>query len=215
MAGYNLLNINDSSKKSTSRDYSKFNNFARDVEGIEKLWRLADTRYDCNFRLRILSNGQLEEEVSLIELLPEFIENNINETFDEFDLFFSYMVYNIKRKIYPKNQVAISCFKVMCLKIKELLSRIRSDDDFFNMVAHIKITIRETPDPCHNHWELVYVDSSFHENKDLSDLLTSCCDPEDILNVPNKYDDPYFVRTFEKELVTGNVPDLIQAPAPL
>lgn len=210
MADFNLLVINSNNKSENKvvRDYSKYNEFASNLQDIERLWRLADTRHECNFRLRTFSDGTLEEDVSLIELLPSFIDANVDSHFDEFDLFFSYMVYVLKRKVYPKNKVAISCFKVMCLKIQVLLSRIRSEDDFFNKVAHIKLSIREKQDPCHNHWELIYVNSDYHENKELSDLLTSCCDPENIIDVPLKYDEPYFIRTFGKDLIGLPVPEL-------
>lgn len=147
--------------------------FEADLAGVEKLWRITDLRAPNYFTLRTLRNGTLEEEISLMDMLSEFIENNT--TIDKFDLFFCYMVRYKLHKKYPKHYEDLINLNSVYLEINRLIQTVRSTPDFFEKISYIKITPGNEEKPFCQHWELKYTDPRYDKDKDIINLLSSCC----------------------------------------
>ncbi|GEM_PF-4626943 len=154
-------------------DSKALENFIENVDNVTKLWRLTDSKEPNFFSLRMLERSKkLETYVSLMELLQEFIQANSN--INEFDLFFAYMVRNVRKldKIVDKDK--LNELSSLYLDIKLIISRARSTPIFLEKIDKIKIDISQRRKPFLQHWQLYYADPSYCEDKDIIDLLMSC-----------------------------------------
>lgn len=144
------------------------------LNGVEKLWRLTDENEPNYFTLRVLRSGP-EESVSLLHLLDRFIY--INQPLDDFDLFFCYMVRNKKnRKLTNQKHVdEMLAYNSMYISTNLLIQRARSSSDFHKKIQYIQLTIGQEEKPNAQHWDLKYTDPKHDKDKDLIDLLMSCC----------------------------------------
>lgn len=170
---FDLLDIEDEVEEEKSENDKKFDEFKENLEGIERLWRLADTNEPNFFTLRTLK-GKLEETISLMDILPEFIELNKHIP-DLFDLFFGYMVRCKKKRKIPKHLDEIKNYKSMYIEIQTLINMVRSTPDFLNKISYIKITPGQEEKPFCHHWDLKYTDPNYDKDNDLIDLLSACC----------------------------------------
>lgn len=150
------------------------------LSGVEKLWRLTDEDEPNYFTLRIL-RGTLEESISLLHLLSGFIY--INQHINDFDLFFCYMVRNKKkRKLSNKDHVIeMLNYNSMYISTDLLIQRARSSSVFKEKILCIQLTIGQEDKPNAQHWDLKYTDPKYDKDKDLINLLMSCCFKTELL----------------------------------
>ena len=150
------------------------------LNGVEKLWRLTDENEPNYFTLRVLRSGP-EESVSLLHLLDKFIY--INQSLDDFDLFFCYMVRNKKKKKLTNQEHVdeMLAYNSMYISTNLLIQRARSSSDFHKKIQCIQLTIGQEEKPNAQHWDLKYTDPKHDKDKDLIDLLMSCCFKKDLV----------------------------------
>ncbi|QNX72852.1 hypothetical protein [Acinetobacter seifertii] len=165
-----------------------------DLDGVERLWRLTDETMDSYFTLAV-RNGELEESISLMNLLNDFIE--LNSSIDLFDLFFCYIVRIKKnRKIHKKaHRTQMLAYNSMYLSTKLLINRVRSSYDFHDKVEYIKVTPGHEEKPFSQHWDLKYTDPKFDKDEDLIKLLVGCCFKKEMA-----CNDDYLKYIFDLEL---------------
>lgn len=146
----------------------------KDLNGIEKLWRLTDDN-QANYFTLVLRNGQLEECISLMDLLKEFID--LNKEVNIFDLFFCYMVrIKKKRKLTRKDHFSeMLNYNSMYLATNLLINRARSSYDFHDKIEYIRVSPGQEEKPFSHHWDLKYTDPNHDKDPDLIRLLMGCC----------------------------------------
>lgn len=59
--------------------------------------------------------------------------------------------------------------------VNKIIQRVRSDDSFKEKISYIAITPGQEEKPLSHHWDLAYSDPKY-KDKDLIDLLMSCCE---------------------------------------
>lgn len=164
--------IDDEGVGDNQEDY--ITTLSNSLQGVEKLWRLTDEKEPNYFTLRHLKSG-LESTISLLHLLDIFIY--INQPINDFDLFFCYMVRNKKkRKLTNEKHIEeMLGYNSMYIVTNLLFQRARSSSDFQKKIEFIRLTIGQEDKPNAQHWDLGYTDPKYDKDKDIIDLLMSCC----------------------------------------
>lgn len=199
MDDFDLYDECNAEEELNDTDKEKLANFNKNLELIDKLWRLADEKEPNYFFLKT-RKGNLEDSISLLELLPDFIEKNIDEAFDESDLFFAHQIKDkMKRKLehIPK----LLNFKSLYLSAVKLKQKAISNPVFLQKIHYIKVSPKragQKENTCSNHWDLVYVDPCYHQDNDIIELLDSCSTISQRL-VDEAYLRSLFSRTLYKD----------------
>lgn len=152
------------------QESEEIQNFIRNLDGVDKLWRLTDLSEPNFFTLRDIDKGK----ISLVDILPEFIEANNHLNF--FDFSFCHLVRNVRKWKNPKNIDFLLNSNCLYLMVNKIIQRVRSDDSFKEKISYIAITPGQEEKPLSHHWDLAYSDPKYDKDKDLIDLLMSCCE---------------------------------------
>ena len=173
MQGFELIDDNEESNE----DYLA--TLSANLSGVEKLWRLTDENEPNYFTLRTLRRG-LEKSIRLLHLLNGFIY--LNKPINDFDLFFCYMVRNKKnRHLADQEHVdEMLAYNSMYISTNLLFQRVRSSSDFHKKIQCIQLTMGQEDKPNAQHWDLKYIDPKYDKDKDLINLLMSCCFKSDL-----------------------------------
>lgn len=166
MSGFDLL----ADAHELIEDEEPLKSFVSNLNGVEKLWRITDLSKPNYFKLRPIDQGK----ISLMDMLSDFTDNN--STVNEFDLFFYFMVIHKLKRKHPKHLEQLLNLNSVYLKINLLIQTIRSTPDFFKKISYIKLTPGNEEKPYCQHWEMLYTDPKYDEDKDLINLLERCCE---------------------------------------
>lgn len=145
-------------------------NFINNSSGVDKLWRLTDLTAPNFFTLRPIDKGK----ISLVDILPDFIQ--ANNHLNIFDFSFCHLVKNVRKWKNPKNLDQLLDSNCLYLITEQIIQRARSDDSLREKISYIAITPGQEEKPLSHHWDLVYSAPEHDKDKDLIDLLMSCCE---------------------------------------
>lgn len=165
MTGFDLL----ADSQDVIEDEEPLKSFISNLSGVDKLWRITDLSKPNYFKLRPRDRGK----ISLMDMLADFIKDN--NSVDEFDLFFNFMVINKLKRNHPEHLSELLNLNSVYLKINLLIQTVRSTPDFFEKISYIKLTPGNEEKPYCQHWEMLYTDPKYDEDQDLINLLERCC----------------------------------------
>lgn len=160
-------------------DPPEIKNFLSNLEGVTKLWRLAEFNAPNFFKLRPFDKGK----ISLVDILPEYIE--ANSEINLFDFSFAHLVRNVRKWKQSKDIEKILNSNCLYLVVNQIAQRVRSDKSFMKKISYIAITPGQEEKPLSHHWDLVYTDEKYDSDQELIDLLMSCCELNPDFSIKN------------------------------
>lgn len=153
-------------------DPPEIQQFISNLDGVDKLWRLTDLTAPHFFKLRPIDRGK----ISLVDILKDFIDANTE--IELFDFSFCHIARNVRKWKIDNVKHLPQLIQANCLYlvVNEIIQRVRSERSFIEKISYISITPGQEDKPLSHHWDLAYSDPKYDQDKDLIELLMSCCE---------------------------------------
>jgi len=171
MSGFDLIGDMDE----VVEELPEIQQFIANLDGVDKLWRLTDLTAPNFFTLRPIDKGK----ISLVDILQNYLV--ANQQIQLFDFSFCHIVRKVRKWKLDNSEHFPQLINSNCLylKINEVKQRVRSESSFREKISYIAITPGTENKPLRHlshHWDLVYSDPKYDQDKDLIELLMSCCE---------------------------------------